>query len=119
MDIKPRFSVRILAISLLCFLVTSCYSVRFQVHNGVPEMIEEDSEDPQAGQNFREKNMVVTRGLLNGNDFFNIKDCVEGSLHTVQYRNTFGGLLLYVVTFGRKKQVKVRYVCTKEGSSDF
>ena len=78
-----------------------------------------DTEDPQVGMNFREKKMVLSKNMLNRSGFFNIKDCDGGSLHSVEYRTTFGGLLLYVVTFGSKKQVKIRYVCTKEGSTDF
>ena len=114
--------MRILKFSICCLLMlslASCYTVRFQVHNGVPETENSNSDDPLAGQMFREKTMVVNRKLLQGNDFFMIKDCESGSLHTVEYTNTFGGILLYLITFGRNKEVRIRYVCTKEGSDDF
>ena len=114
--------MKLLRYCVFCLLIatlSSCYTVRFQVHNGVPETVDSDSEDPLAGQMFREKKMVVNRKVLQGKDFFTIKDCESGSLHTIEYKNTFGGILLYLITFGRNKQVKVRYVCTKEGSTDF
>ena len=103
----------------LIVTMVSCYTVRFQVDNGVGEKKDSDSEDPLKELLFREKKMVVNRGVLQGKEFFTIDDCAAGSLHTVEYKTTFGGLLLYVITFGRNKQVKIRYVCTKEGSTDF
>lgn len=114
--------MKILRYCICFFLIasmSSCYTVRFQVHNGVPETEDSDSEDPLAGQMFREKKMVVNRKMLQGNDFFTIKDCESGSLHTIEYKTTFGGLMLYLITFGRNKEVKIKYVCTKEGSTDF
>ena len=96
--------------------MSSCYTVRFQVHNGVPQTEDSDSEEPLAGQMFREKKMVVNRKMLQGNEFFTIKDCESGSLHTIEYKNTFGGILLYLITFGSNKEVKIRYVCSKEGT---
>ncbi|WP_108114306.1 hypothetical protein [Kordia periserrulae] len=41
-----------------------------------------------------------------------IKDCSEG-IYIMEYRNTFGGILLSAVTFGRKRKVKAKYVCLK------
>jgi len=40
------------------------------------------------------------------------KDCPNG-IYIVEYRNTFGGVLLSGVTFGRKRRVRVKYVCLK------
>ncbi len=111
--------VKLIICCLSFTLLTSCYTVRFMVSNGVPETEDSDSEDPLAGQQWREKKMVVNRKILNGNEFFTIKDCDSGSLHTIEYKTTFGGILLYIITFGTNKEVKIRYVCTKEGSTDF
>jgi hypothetical protein len=42
--------------------------------------------------------------------------CKSGQLHTVEYRNTFGGVLLSVVTLGRKRRMKIKYVCVKSSN---
>jgi len=39
--------------------------------------------------------------------------CPSGMLHTVEYRNTFGSVLLSAITLGRKRKVKIKYVCVK------
>ena len=39
--------------------------------------------------------------------------CRTGRLHTVEYRNTLGGILLSGITFGRKRRMKIKYVCMK------
>lgn len=40
-------------------------------------------------------------------------DCETQKLFSVEYKNTFGGGLLYLVTFGKKRRVKLKYVCMK------
>jgi hypothetical protein len=39
--------------------------------------------------------------------------CESGKINIIEYRNTFGGLLLNAITFGRKRRVKIKYVCEK------
>ncbi|MDZ7691663.1 MAG: hypothetical protein U5K69_11155 [Balneolaceae bacterium] len=34
-----------------------------------------------------------------------LQECGDDGLHTVEYRNTFGGILLNAITFGRSRQV--------------
>jgi hypothetical protein len=40
--------------------------------------------------------------------------CESGKLFSIEYKNTFGGSLLYLVTFGSKRKVRITYVCMKK-----
>ena len=110
--------------TMLCFgiilIMASCYSVRFQVENGQWEPDDSDDVEPHyRGYNVKTvEKKVVFKKLTTGADYFNISDCESGALHTVEYKSTLGGILLNVITFGRARQVKVKYVCIKEENSD-
>lgn len=111
--------MRLLKIMLclgLVFTLSCCYSVRFQVSNGQWEPRDDEEESSWAGYNVRTLDTVVTRKLTTGEHYFNISDCESGALHTVEYRSTFGGILLNAITFGRKKKVKIKYVCIQDNS---
>lgn len=109
-------SIRITICLGVFLLMTSCYSIRFQVANGQWEPADTERNDAFAGYNVRTLDTVVTRKLTTGNHYFNIFDCESGALHTVEYRTSFGGILLNAITLGRKKKVKINYVCIKENS---
>lgn len=96
--------------------ITSCYSVRFQVENGQWEPADTEIEGAYSGYNVRTLDTIVSRKITTGAHYFNISDCDSGALHTVEYRVTLGGILLNAITFGRKKKVKIKYVCIKENS---
>jgi len=105
---------------LLCFCLivalNSCYSVRFQVEHGQWDPADNERDDAYAGYNVHTLDTVVIRKLTTGDNYFNISKCPSQALHTVEYRATFGGVLLNAITFGRKKKVKIKYVCIKENS---
>ncbi|WP_158844073.1 hypothetical protein [Algibacter sp. L1A34] len=104
----------IVLISLCCFL-TSCYSVRLRSINGAYQ------PDPLSTRTDYYRNMAVKeldtviKIDISSKDFtLLIKEterCKTGKLHTVEFRNTFGGSLLSMVTFGRKRKMKIKYVC--------
>jgi len=100
----------------LALLISSCYSVRFQVSNGQFEPADNERTDAYAGYNVHTMDTVVTRKITTGSHYFNIDNCPSGALHTVEYRATLGGVLLNAITFGRKKKVKIKYVCIKENT---
>lgn len=106
----------IFLIGISGLLLHSCYSVQFKVSNGQAEPCDTEREDWLSGYCVRELDTVVKVGTITKENTINIKDCESGALHTVEYRNTFGGILLYLVTFGRKRQVKIKYVCIKESN---
>ena len=98
----------ILSLSIL----TSCYSVRLRNVNGAPQL------DPFSDRDDYYRGMaVVELDTVFAKDFtYLIKEtdsCESGKLNIIEYRNTFGGVLLSAITFGRKRQVKIKYVCEK------
>ena len=101
----------------LCFILTSCYAVRLRSANGAMQ------PDPISTRSDYYRNMAVTEidtvikiDIVSKDFTFLIKKtntCKTGKLHTVEFRNTFGGSLLSMVTFGRKRKMKVKYVCAQ------
>ncbi len=106
--------IRLLGLLIAFCILQSCYSVRLKNTSGVP------MPDPLSSRvnyyrdiKVHEKDTVITIGALDKDFTLLIKDCNPGGLHTVEYRNTFGGILLSAVTFGKKRKVKIKYVCMK------
>ena len=100
---------------LIIFLIlTSCYSVRMKTVNGIP-MPDPVSDRTDYYRNYQvvEIDTVIRIGPTDKDFTLLIKDCESGGLHTVEYRNTFTGILLSAVTFGRRRKVNIKYVCIK------
>ncbi|HOZ77384.1 MAG TPA: hypothetical protein PLY34_05280 [Ferruginibacter sp.] len=55
---------------------------------------------------------VVNLSLLQ-NGAMVIPDCGRCGFHSVEYKITFGAMLRNTFTFGKRKSIKVKYVCTK------
>ena len=111
-----KISLKTSALILSFFLVSSCYSVRILSTKGAPMPPEEMSRDDW----YRDKmvveiDTVVKAGITTDDIAFRVlgEGCETGKLFSVEYKNTFGGSLLYVVTFGSKRKVKLKYVCMK------
>jgi hypothetical protein len=95
------------------FLFSSCYSVRVINREGVAE------PDPlnTSGNFYRGKKVycldtTITLKLTEG-EFHLIEKCAAGGFYSFEYRSTFGGVLLSAITFGKKRRVKIKYVCLK------
>ena len=108
---------KIIVLILMSFLFTSCYSVRLRSINGEmqpdPLMLRNDY---YRGKEVVEVNTVIKIDITSKDFTYLIKkneQCKSGKLHTVEFKNTFGGSLLSMVTFGRKRKMKVKYVCMK------
>lgn len=104
---------KVLPVIITSILFTSCYSVRVVSRDGVPQ------PDPlnQSNDFYKNKNVTVvdttvTLKLTDG-EFFLIEKCTDGGFYSFEYRVTFGGLLLNAITFGRKKVIRLKYVCIK------
>ena len=96
-------------------LLQGCYSVIISNKNGTAE----PSPTNQAQGFYNGKEVVVIDttiklGILE-NEVIALERCPQG-FHSVEYRVTLGGVLLNAITFGKRKKVKVRYVCIKESN---
>ncbi|MBP0904349.1 hypothetical protein ACFSKN_18895 [Mariniflexile gromovii] len=108
---------KIIVLLIVCFLLTSCYSIRVRSINGTPQ------PDPLSNRDDYYRNMevveldtVIKIGVTSKDFTYLIKEtdkCKTGKLHTVEFRNTFGGSLLSMATFGKKRKMKIKYVCMK------
>ena len=105
---------------VLCLIIfvalNSCYSVRFQVEQGQWEPADNEREDAYAGYNVHTLDTIIKRSITTGAHYFNISKCPSQALHTVEYKVGLGGVMLNAITLGRKKKVKIKYVCIKENS---
>ena len=103
---------------LICIcLLTSCYSVRLRSVNGAPQPDPfSDRDDYYTGMAVVEIDTIINMKLTSKDFTYLIKEsdaCESGKLNIIEYRNTFGGILLSAITFGRKRKVKIKYVCEK------
>ena len=93
-----------------------CYSVRISNKLGTA------TPDPTNNEQgfYRQKEVVVIDTVVNlgviENGVMTIERCPTGSFHSVEYRVTLGGVLLNFFTFGKRKQIKVKYVCLKDSN---
>ena len=112
-------SQRLLSLIVLAFLssfIVSCYSVRIANKLGVAEP---DPTNNEPGF-YRQKEVVVLDTVVNlgvlENSVMTIERCPTGGFHSVEYRVTLGGILLNCITFGKRKQIKVKYTCVKDSN---
>ena len=111
---RKRLPALLLFSFVILFSFSSCYSVRIVNREGTPE------PDPlnNTGNFYKGKKVHVldtTISLkLHEGDFYLIERCPSGGFYSVEYRVTFGGVLLSAVTLGKKRRVKIKYVCLKE-----
>ena len=105
----------LLSILIICILI-SCYSVRLRNVNGAPQLDPFSDREDFRGMAVIELDTIIKIGL--GSEGFThlIKEsdnCESGKINIIEYRNTFGAVLLSAVTFGKKRKVKIKYVCEK------
>jgi len=72
------------------------------------------------GNFYRDKQVIVIDTVLKASittDHIQIQVqrewCPSGKIFSVEYKNTFGGSLLYLLSFGSKRKVKIKYICIK------
>ena len=111
-----KWTKLILSVIILC-VFTSCYTVRLRNINGTPQPDPfSDRDDYYRGMSVVELDTIISINPSSKDFTYLIKEsdaCESGKLNIVEYRNTFGGVLLSAITFGRKRKVKVKYVCEK------
>ena len=100
--------------SFLLIFLSSCYSVRIVSRDGVPEPNPlNTSGNFYKGKKVNVIDKTITLKLLQG-EFYLVENCASGGFYSFEYRPTLGGVLLSAITFGKKRQVKVKYVCLKQ-----
>lgn len=101
------------AILLLLYSMTACYSFRLTNQNGtgVPDPFHVEEGFYQ----YKEVHVIDTVLKLKPEEKIPmlIETCETGGFHTIEVKHTMGGILLSAVTFGRRRRVKVKYVCLK------
>jgi hypothetical protein len=104
----------ILLTAILLIFLSSCYSVRIVSRDGVPEPNPlNTSDDFYKGKKVHVRDTTVTLKLQEG-EFYLIEKCAGRGFYSFEYRVTLGGVLLNAVTLGKKRQVKIKYVCLKQ-----
>ena len=102
---------------LIFLMLTSCYSVRLRNVNGAPELDPfSDRDDYYRGMAVVEIDTVISMKVTSKDFTYLIKEsdvCESGKLNIIEYRNTFGSTLLSGITFGKKRKLKMKYVCEK------
>lgn len=101
---------------LILLLFQSCYSVRLVSTKGAPmPPIDMDRDDWYRDKWVIEIDTIIKAGTLIDEITFKVggEACESGKLFSVEYKDTFGGNLLYLVTFGSRRKVKLLYVCMK------
>jgi len=106
------------SILILIILITlqSCYSVRIASQDGIAEKRKlplTDEEIFYKDKPYTTMDTTITQKIVN-NDFtmYDSGVCPNG-FYSVEYKVNFGYTLLNMITFGKKKRVKVKYVCIK------
>lgn len=112
-----KYLPRTVMLLFIILMLSSCYSVRLVSAEGAPQ------KDPfsERDDKFRdlqviEKDTIIKVNITTGSFDYLVKKnklCKSGKLHSVEYRNTFGGVLLSAVTLGTRRKMKVKYVCMK------
>lgn len=114
---------RIFILAFSCFILSllllqSCYSVRIRSVEGAYEPEAPLTRtDYYRGMAVIELDTVITISATSKDFTLLVRSselCPSARLHTIEYRNTLGAILLSAVTFGRKRKVKIKYVCMKD-----
>lgn len=101
-------------IFIIMIALSSCYSVRIVNREGTPEPDPlNNSNNFYKGKKVHVLDTTISLKLQEG-EFYLIERCPSGGFFSVEYRVTFGGVLLSAITFGKKRKVKIKYVCLKE-----
>ena len=113
---KSPVSIQLLLPIITCvLLLTSCYSVRFVDKRGTgePDPFSKSDDPFFRGLKVTTLDTTITLKPHLGDPMF-LESCNARGFYAFQYRVTFGGVLLSAITFGRKRQVRIKYVCMKE-----
>ena len=102
------------ALAITGCMVASCYPTRFVSTHGAPMPAETvQGDDWYRDKMYGEYDTIVKTSAINDGMMIKVprKFCESGKLFSVEYKDTFGGNLLYLFSFGTRRKVKIKYVC--------
>ena len=105
---------RLGAMMLLVLILQSCYSTRLVSTRGnAMPTTSIEGDDWYRDKTFGEYTAVLKTSILTDGVMIKVprEKCESGKLFSVEYKDTFGGNLLYLFSFGTKRKVKIKYVC--------
>lgn len=112
--IRRKFSGFVLAAIMAVALQACSYSIILSNKNGTPAASPVNTElGFYNGKQVIVIDTVVHLSLLKDGVKM-INACPIGGFHSVEYKITFGAMLRNTFTFGKKKSIKVKYVCLKD-----
>lgn len=116
MKIHSRLRFAWLLFAVVVVFLEGCYSVRIANKFGTA------TPDPTNNEPgfYRQKDVVVIDTVINlkllENQVMTLERCPMGCFHSIEFKATLGGVLLNFITFGKKKMIKVKYVCLKDSN---
>lgn len=112
---RKHLSALLLTSLVSICLLSSCYSVRFVDKHGTgePDPLNNTNDPFFKGLKVTTLDTTISLKPHLGNPLL-LESCHARGFYAFQYRVTFGGVLLSAITFGRKRQVRIKYVCMKE-----
>lgn len=126
MKLLKSLLLLLFGILFVLLVFQSCYTVRLVSTHGTPMPVAVEEENFHEEGDFYKDKMFTILDTVVSSSIFTDKisiptksaKCESGKLFSIEYKNTFGGSLLYLVTFGSKRKVRITYVCMKkEGQS--
>jgi len=108
----------VIAYMTLCLLFSSCYTVTIVSEHGVGEEAAIPSGNHPIFRSLEkvELDTIIKSNISQPNIYYVPDDCPTNSFYGIEHKVTLGSYLLNVVTFGKRKRVKITYVCTKENT---
>lgn len=111
----PRTGLLLLLLFGSALSLASCYSVRFVDKHGVgkPNPNNQSKDAFTRGLDVITLDTTIKLKPHLGSPML-LESCNGNGFYYFEYRVTLGGVLLSAITFGRKRQVRIKYVCMKE-----
>jgi len=106
-----RYPIYTLFFSVI-FSLSSCYSTIIYTRDGIGTSDINNTPGFYRGLQVLEIDTTINLSIAQDNAMPVVK-CPDHALFSVEHKATLGGLLLNAVTFGKRKRIKVKYVCTK------
>ena len=111
---QKSLSTKILSLLYILVFTSSCYSVGIASKHAIPDPNMQNDEHGY----YHHKNVVEIKETLKlgivDNHIVELENLGSRGFHSVEYRVTFGDVLLSAITFGKVRKIRVRYVAEKE-----